>query len=208
MNITQVISTQRREELVAQALNNAMSSNEYLELFEKHVQSNSSTYPDASESMAQYTKLNWARAKRVGKTLKIPQEIKENFSAYNADHSWLVITESWCGDAAQSIPVMQRLLELSDDAQIKIVLRDQHPQLMDAFLFDGTRSIPVLIVVDNTSGQIVGSWGPRPGVINEQVREYKKQHGGLTAEFKKDLQRWYNKDKGLTTMQDLSELIA
>ena len=208
MNITQEYTLKEKEELIAQALKEAMTYSEYLQLFEQHVLNSSSTYPIASESMAQYTKLNWARAKRVGKTLQIPDQIERDFSQYEADHTWLVITESWCGDAAQSLPIMQRLLELSNGAQIKIVLRDQHPDLMDAFLFDGTRSIPVLIVFDNDNGKIIGSWGPRPSVVNEQVRQYKKQHGELTAEFKKDLQRWYNKDKGLTTMRDLQNLIA
>ena len=40
------------------------------------------------------------------------------------------------------------------------------------------------------------------------VNAYKAEHGMLTIEFKEDLQRWYNKDKGQSTIEDLVQLIA
>ena len=162
MNIKATISTEERAQLVSEALGQAMSYTDYLQLFEEHVNNNSSTYPSESEAMANYTRLNWSRTKRVSKTLSIPEEIRTVFSEYKRDHSWLVITESWCGDAAQSVPVMQGLLELAGEVPLKVVLRDEFPELMDAFLFDGTRSIPVLIIFDHITKQVVGSWGPRP----------------------------------------------
>ena len=208
MNVKALISAKESALLVSDALGRAMSYTDYLQLFEEHVNNNTSTYPLESESMANYTRLNWSRSKRVAKTLSIPEEIMAIFSNYKQDHSWLVITESWCGDAAQSVPVMQGLLELAREVPLKVVLRDEFPELMDAFLFDGTRSIPILIIYDHKTNQVVGSWGPRPDIINEQVRRVKLEEGGLTEEFKKQLQQWYNKDKGQTTMADLAALVA
>jgi hypothetical protein len=86
-------------------------------------------------------------------------------------------------------------------------MRDEHPKLMDAFLTNGSRSIPKLIAFDTQFGEIIGDWGPRPSVATALVNDYKAKHGELTPEFKQDLQLWYNKDKGINIIEDLAGLI-
>ena len=103
---------------------------------------------------------------------------------------------------------MQKIAELSNGITLKVVLRDENLELMDAFLYNGGRSIPKLIALDNTTGKILGDWGPRPSIATQLVDDYKKEHGKLTPEFKQDLQVWYNKDKGQNTAQDLLGLLT
>lgn len=82
-------------------------------------------------------------------------------------------------------------------------MRDQNLELMRHFLTKGTLSIPKLIIVDDTTGEVLGDWGPRPSTATQMVNDFKESHGTLTAQFKEDLQKWYNKDKGQTTLKDI-----
>lgn len=78
---------------------------------------------------------------------------------------------------------------------------------MDRFLTNGGRSIPKLIVVDNETGEVVGDWGPRSKAATVLVETHKAQHGSILPEFKEELQRWYNKDKGQSILNDLLQLL-
>ena len=91
--------------------------------------------------------------------------------------TWLVITESWCGDASPSLPVMNKIAELSSHLELRIVLRDEHPELMDVFLTNGARSIPKLIVLDGNTNDVLGEWGPRSPKATEMVMDEKKRYG-------------------------------
>lgn len=193
--------------LVKQSLKKAISYTEYRELVAKHVQNGTSTGPDQTKDLSQYTLLNDSRMRRLDKTIKIPTEISERFKNFNGKQTWLVITESWCGDAAQSLPVMYKLTEIAQGISMKLVLRDANPELMDAFLTNGSKSIPKLIVFDSESNCILGKWGPRPSIATNMVTNYKEQNGMLSPAFKEELQIWYNKDKGENIAHDLTQLL-
>ena len=119
-----------------------------------------------------------------------------------------MLTESWCGDAAHIMPVINKVAELNDNINYKIVLRDENEALMNQFLTNGGKSIPKLIMIDDETNEVVNTFGPRPSVATQFVNNYKAEHGKLTPEFKEDLQRWYNKDKGQSTIKDLAALIS
>ena len=78
---------------------------------------------------------------------------------------------------------------------------------MDAFLTNGGRAIPKLIMVDNETNEVKNTFGPRPSQATQMVIDYKTEHGILTPEFKEDLQRWYNKNKGQNVIEDLVNLL-
>lgn len=180
---------------------------DYRGIVEKHVLKGTSTGPIQTEALSQYTLLNHSRMKRGDKTVKVPQEIVEKFIHFSKNQTWLVITESWCGDAAQTLPAINALAQLSKNIDLKIILRDENLELMDAFLTQGARSIPKLIVFNNDTQIFEGTWGPRPTNATQMVTDYKKEHSSLTPEFKTDLQIWYNKDKFQNTLEDLSQLV-
>ena len=50
--------------------------------------------------------------------------------------------------------------------------------------------------------KVLARWGSRPSVATQMVVEEKAKNGKLTPEFKEDLQRWYNQDKGATIVDD------
>ncbi|MBT8287670.1 MAG: thioredoxin family protein [Flavobacteriaceae bacterium] len=204
---TSIIEQKEVRELVSNSLKNAMTYPEYRELIDDLARDGSTTGDLANEELAEFTKLNARRFKRWEKTLdlNIFEEEIRNLPAVNM--SWLVITESWCGDAAHLMPVMKALADQLTEVELSVVLRDENPELMDEFLTEGTRAIPKLIAMDNDSGAVKFLYGPRPSVVTEMANKFKAEHGKLSPEFKEDLQRWYNKDKGLTTMNDLVTLL-
>lgn len=193
--------------LVKENILKGVNYQEYRELVAQHVEKGTSTGPIQSEELSNFTLLNHSRMKRLDKTTKVSEELENQFKNYTGEVTWLVITESWCGDAAQNIPVINKLAELNSDIDLKLVSRDSNPKLMDEFLTNGARAIPKLIAFDKNKEEVIGLWGPRPTVATQMVADYKKEHGKLTPEFKKDLQVWYNKDKGVSTFEDLTKLI-
>jgi hypothetical protein len=194
-------------QLALRAIEKATSYQEYRELVSKHVQNGTSTGMIQTEALTQYTLLNDSRMRRLDKTTKIPDSVLGRIKDFKGNQTWLVLTESWCGDAAQSMPIMNKLAEITNKIHLRVVLRDEHPELMNAFLTNGSQSIPKLIVTDTSTNELIGEWGPRPSVATEMVNSYKREHGSLSAEFKQDLQVWYNKDKGASIVEDLTKLL-
>ncbi|QIE59519.1 thioredoxin family protein [Rasiella rasia] len=201
------ISEKTKEVLVAKAMTEATDYTAYRELVAAHAQQETSTGAIQTEALSEYTQLSNARMRRLDKTLKIPEAVATAFKNTSSKQQWLVLTESWCGDAAQSMPAMQKVADLAEGITLSVVLRDEHPELMDAFLTNGSRSIPKLIVFDTEKNKVITSWGPRPSVATKMVNDFKAAHGTLTPEFKRDLQVWYTKDKGQNIFEDLARLI-
>ncbi|MGV6829718.1 MAG: thioredoxin family protein [Flavobacteriales bacterium] len=194
-------------DLILDSLKNAMSYKTFREQTQLQVKNNTSSSENDSEILSHYTVLNHSRMNRWDKTLKFQEDIINSFKNFKGNITWLVLTESWCGDAAHSLPIMNRLSELNDNISLKIILRDKNKDLMNAFLTNGSMSIPKIIVFDNQTQNILGDWGPRPSYASQLVNNFKEKHGSLTPEFKKDLQVWYNKNKGKNIAEDLESLL-
>ena len=196
------------KELVQKGISKAMSYQDYRILVDNLSTEGKSTGSEQNEALTNYTVLNQRRMKRLDKTLKISDEAVKKINAFDKKVTWLVLTESWCGDAAQTMPMMNKVAELSDNISFKVILRDENLEVMNRFLTNNTMSIPKLVMVENATGEILGEWGSRPKTATQMVIDYKIEHGTLTPEFKEELQVWYNKDKGQSTLSDLMELLA
>ncbi len=195
-------------DILNKSLTNSLSYNEYRKKVSDLILENKSTGNDPdNEALLNYSKLNDRRMRRLDKTIKIDPSISEKIQQVASPVKWVVLTESWCGDAAQSLPIINKLAELNENIDFRVVLRDEHEELMNEFLTNGGKSIPKLIAVDVEKNKIIDSWGPRPTVATKMVNDYKAAHGKLTPEFKEDLQVWYNKDKGVNVAEDLSQLV-
>lgn len=194
--------------IIEESLKKGQSYQKYRNLVIQLVVEESTTGNEKTKDLIEYTKLNNRRMKRWDKTIKVPQDIQDRIAQFNEKITWLVLTESWCGDAAHLLPVMNKIAELNDNINFRVVLRDENEDLMNLFLTNGSKSIPKLIMIDDETGDVLNSYGSRPDEATKMVNEYKANHGKLTPEFKEDLQRWYNKDKGLNTLKDLTEKLS
>jgi thiol-disulfide isomerase/thioredoxin len=196
------------EQIIKDSLVKSMSYQTYRELMAELVEKESTTGNDKSEDMVNYTKLNDQRMKRWDKTIKVSDEIKDEFSNIDSKQTWLVITESWCGDAAHVVPVFNKLAELNDNINFRVVLRDENEALMNLFLTNGGKSVPKLILIDDATNKVINSFGPRPSEATKLVVDYKAKYGAITPEIKEELQQWYNKDKGQNVMKDLINMLT
>lgn len=191
---------------IEKSLKKSISYQEYRDLVTNLLAEHKSTGPEQSEELTNYSLLNATRMKRLDKTIKITDETTTEIKQITAPQTWLLITEGWCGDAAQNVPVINKMAELNMNINLKLVLRDENLELIDLFLTNGGRAIPKLIALDKDNN-VLHTWGPRPTVASKMVADYKNKHGALDAEFKQDLQVWYNKDKGKSTQEDFINLI-
>lgn len=180
---------------------------EYLDLTARLLEEGKTTGENHSEDMLHYTRMNQQRMKRLDKKVVLTSEL-ENV-VQNLDHKYtlLVLTEAWCGDAAQNVPIMAKIADSTPNIEIRLVLRDENLDLMDQYLTNGGRSIPKMIIIDETSGDVEGTWGPRPAPVQEMVMARKAMtEKPPYSEFVVEVQKWYNKDKTATAQQELLEV--
>lgn len=195
-------------DIITESLKHAISYQDYRNLVKELVAEESTTGIEKTEDLVNYTMLNDRRMKRWDKTLKISEDISERVSNFSGAVTWLVITESWCGDAAHVIPVLNKIADLSPSIDLKLVFRDENLELMDQFLTNGGRSIAKLIMINTATGDVLNTFGPRPTEATKLVNNYKEAHGTITPEFKQDLQAWYNTNKGQNVMTDILKMLG
>lgn len=196
------------DQIIKDSLAKSLSYQEYRELMTQLVENESTTGTDKSPDMVEYTKLNDQRMRRWDKTLKVSDNTKEDLNNLDAKQTWLVLSESWCGDAAHVIPVFNKMAELNENINFRVVLRDENEALMNKFLTNGGKSIPKLIIIDDATKNVIHSFGPRPAEATKLVSDYMAKHKEVTPEIKEQLQQWYNKDKGQSVISDLMNLLT
>jgi hypothetical protein len=186
-------------------LENALSYSQYRNLINDLLDKNQTTGNDQSQAMVDYTRMNVQRMRRNEKQTVLTPALLEKIDAIKSPLYWLVITEAWCGDAAQNIPALAKIAESSPFITMGLVLRDEHPELMDQFLTNGTRSIPKLVVIDPVDLQVLGHWGPRPQAAQKIVVEAKA--AGIAHDiFAEMVHKWYAQNKSQDLMAELLPL--
>lgn len=194
------------KDLIKNSISKAMDYPQYNLLFRQLVEEGRTTGEQTDEKI-EYTKLNFSRTKRLDKTAQISEDNIPDFKNISQKQTWLVISEPWCGDAAQTLPYLNRIAQLSKNIDLKIVLRDENPELMNAFLTNGSQSIPIVIIL-NESMDIIQTFGPRSKAATKLVTDYKTEHGIIDDAFKELLQVWYNNDKGISIVNDILEKVG
>ena len=184
------------------------SYQEYRTFIAKLAQDGQTSGANLSLDYVNYTRLNESRMHRLDKTVQVVADVKLVLENLSKESIWLVLSESWCGDAAQVLPVINKMAEVSDKIDLRIVLRDENEDLMNLFLTDGTKSIPKLIIIDKESGAVVGDFGPRPIPAKQLILDYKAAHGVVDEAAKIELQKWYLADKGVAIQQEIVGLIS
>ncbi|MEZ7499091.1 thioredoxin family protein [Flavobacterium sp. Arc3] len=189
---------------IATALFHSHSYFEYRKLVSDLLKDDKSTGNEQSPALTNYSHLNDTRMNRLDKTLKVPQESAQKLESLNNEYIWLVISEGWCGDAAQLLPVFDKLVAASKGKiEMRIVLRDENEELMNLFLTNKGKAIPKLIVINKETGGALAHWGPRPKGAIDLIENYKKEHGAIDDTAKADLQMWYLHDKGMSSQEEI-----
>jgi hypothetical protein len=194
--------------VIAQALFKSHSYPEYRKLMADLLKEGKSTAVEQTEERTHYSELNEARMHRLDKTIKITEENSVKLKTLNKSYLWIVLTESWCGDAAQILPILNKMvLEANQKIELKLVLRDENTALMDHFLTNKAKAIPKLILIDKATGSVVDDWGPRPKGAIDLMESYKEKFGIIDETAKTELQLWYLHDKGVSTQNEIIQLL-
>ena len=195
------------KDILQESLQRSITYSEYRRLVTDLLNEGKSTSSTQSEELLNYSKLNDSRMKRLDKTFHLDDETTDALKKLDVDYQWLVITEGWCGDASQSVPIMNAIAETAS-IDMKIVLRDENEALMNHFLTNGGKAIPKLIMLQKETLEVLNTWGPRPKELADIIIAYKEQHGTLDDTIKKDTQVWYNTNKGKAIVEELLELLG
>lgn len=194
---------------------NAMSYETYWSFINQTLQARldaSAPQPVYTEAMLHYIQLNAVRMARLDKTIELTETAEALLQQLKQPVAWLVITEPWCGDAAQSVPALQKIAAASPLIALRFILRDQHLDIMDAFLTNGARSIPKVLIINTHTHEVLGTWGPRPAALQDMalplIAAMKAQPDkALRAQqyeaLKIEAQRWYNRNKTFDTQQEI-----
>lgn len=189
-------------------LSKAMTYTAYMALIKDLLSENKTTGPNQSEDLVAYTRFNFQRMERLNKTIVLQPALIELLNGLKKRWTWLVITEAWCGDAAQNIPLLHAIsVSSKGKIDIQFVLRDENLELIDQHLTNGGRAIPMLLNLETDTLNLIGKWGPRPKEAQELVNAYKQNPVQSMETFSKELHAWYAKNKTIAMQQELIALI-
>jgi hypothetical protein len=142
----------------------------------------------------------------VARRARVPAWALERAEAAGDGLKLLVISEDWCGDASNTVPVIAALAEAAPGLELRVVKRDENPELMDRYLTGEARSIPLVVVLD-AEFRPRGRWGPRPAELQEFMLREKRAGIRPPGEIYRDARAWYARDRGETTLRELLEVI-
>ena len=201
--------------ITADLVASAITYEQYVQLSTDRLAQGLSTTDDPHYNTPEiigFVKLNLHRMSRLHKLMGLNPELGSVMARVPERWTWLVLTESWCGDAAQIVPVLHRMADESPYVEIKFLLRDQHPDLMNAHLTNGGKSIPKLICVrtrdiGSPTLREIGTWGPRPAGLQTLMDAWRTEKLTL-IDMVERAQRWYNDDRTQATQRELLALAA
>jgi len=179
----------------------------YRQLIDSLLAEGKTTGPEQSAELTHYTELNVQRMHRLDKTVKLQPALAAAAAGLQGQYIWLIITEGWCGDAAQLVPVIEAVAQASQGhLTTRYVLRDEHPALIDQYLTGTSRAIPKLVVLDPATRAEITHWGPRPAPAQALVQRLKAE-GVSHDDFSRELHTWYAHDHTQATQAELLALV-
>lgn len=144
---------------------------------------------DGSDPYIEYRKLNVARMQRQTKTYVPSDAMRTAMQGITAPQTWVCITEDWCGDSSQTEPIIAAIAALNPHVTYRMLDRDTHPDAMDMYLTNGSRSVPIVVCFDAHGAQ-QWVWGPRPDAALPLVAQWKTEHE-VNSEWYPKLHAWY-----------------
>ncbi|MGH1363918.1 MAG: thioredoxin family protein [Calditrichia bacterium] len=176
---------------------------QFLTTFENSISTANPTEDELADH--EMLKLNLHRSKRVAKTAKISPELQSLIEHITEPQLWMVLTEDWCGDSAQTLPQIARIAEMNPLITLRILPRDENLDIMDRYLTNGGRAIPKLVAFSEDGVELF-TWGPRP----EEARKLVKKNISAETpkdEWQKELHLWYARNRGIEVDREFVEVL-
>ena len=141
----------------------------------------------------------------LARRAEVTGDVVERVRALGQRWHLLVLAEDWCGDAVNTLPVLAKLADVADNLDLRILSRDANPDLMDSHRApNGARAVPVVIALDADFVER-GFWGSRPSPLKTWV-----ESEGMSMpkeERYREIRRWYARDRGATTLDEIVGLL-
>jgi len=181
---------------------------DYKNIIKKRAEQNTDSLNEREKELIHYTDLNISRINRIEKTLVLSEDISSKLHGINQRINILVISEGWCGDAAQIVPVIHKMAENSDNLELKLFFRDEDESLINQYLTNGGKAIPIVILLKAETFEEIAHWGPRPKACIPLLQRYKTDPENYTHDqFVLDIQNFYNHDKGQSIANEIIEIL-
>lgn len=163
---------------------------------------------DPQNKLRDYAISNLARIKNLEEHVVLNPQLIEVLDNLQTEMILVVLTEAWCGDACQNLTVLEKIEKVAfPKIELKLLLRDDNLEIMDQYLTNGGRSIPIVIGLDKKSLKEIFVWGPRPKQAQELMEQLKTENASLEEKIKA-LVTWYEKDNTQSVQQELKELLS
>lgn len=154
----------------------------------------------------EYMAINQQRMNRIEKTFILWEPLRKSLEDLHHEINWIILSEVWCGDSAQNIPALMKIAEAAGGKlNIRMLMRDENPELMNAFLTNGSRSVPKLIQCDSNFN-VTGIWGPRPTEAQELVKRMKSDPE-TAPRYSEELHKWYAQNKSFALQTEVKRLV-
>lgn len=184
-----------------------MTYKEYKQKFIEEVNSTGvEKLVESEKELFEYKKLNLVRSGRIDKSYYVSAELAAEIQNIKEKQLWMILTETWCGDSAQNLPYISKMAEKNTNIDLRIILRDSNPEIMDLYLTNGARSIPKLVAFD-AEGNELFTWGPRPKAAHELIKQWKSE-GIVKPELYEKLHLWYGRNRGRDIEAEFTELLS
>ncbi len=199
--------TQHTEIILSLLEREGLSYGEFMQEVRRALENTDTALLDDQEiALHEYTRLNVHRSERIERSWSMPGELRDLVQAMDTPQTWMVLTEGWCGDSAQILPYLAAVAAENPRIDFRILHRDDHPDIMDRYLTNGTRSIPKLVIFD-AHGSECATWGPRPSTAAQLIRDLKEE-GMPRAEMYERLHLWYGRNRGEEISTELTALLG
>ncbi|TNE69095.1 thioredoxin family protein [bacterium] len=179
---------------------------EYEQLFSEILSGEFNEAPYNNVEFVDFVRLNKSRMHRWHKQGVLQLDLIQLIRSINEEQIWILITEPWCMDAANISPFLNKMANVTPLINLQVQLRDSIDSQIENYLTNGTKAIPKLVVQD-TLGNDLFQWGPRPQACQEMVNDLKQLEKNPTK-IKEQIQKWYNDDQGISMQIELLELIT
>jgi hypothetical protein len=118
---------------------------------------------------------------------------------------FLVVAVDACGDSANTIPYLARLVEASDRLEMRVVSPADGAWVMESHpTEDGRAATPTVVLLDE-SGAERGCWVERPYPLRQVLAG--QRAGTIPGSFTEVITAWRLEDRGRSTLEDMTALL-
>ena len=177
--------------------------------YRKHTEDQLNTLgEDPNYKFNDYAKLNLERIRRLEKSVELSDILKSTIQKLSTPLILVILSEGWCGDAAQSLTVIEKIGAASHSKiDLKVFLRDSNLEIMDQYLTNGGRSIPIVIGLEKETLKELFVWGPRPKASQLIMDQLKADNASMERKIEV-VHTWYENDKTESIQQEINELLV